>query len=119
MELPGYEYVPVVAVQSVDRDRAVAAMDTLREAMDRYSGWSRPRRPGTSLWRGVRSRDVSPRARVDTDPAGGVYRFSDPHGRVIYVGKAKNLRSRLTSYFADLASLHRGPDGHHRGYKVE
>jgi excinuclease ABC subunit C len=36
----------------------------------------------------------------------GVYRFSDEHGRVIYVGKAKNLRSRLTSYFADLASLH-------------
>ena len=36
----------------------------------------------------------------------GVYRFSDPHGRVIYVGKAKNLRSRLTSYFANLASLH-------------
>ncbi len=36
----------------------------------------------------------------------GVYRFSDPHGRVIYVGKAKSLRSRLTSYFADVASLH-------------
>ena len=36
----------------------------------------------------------------------GVYRFSDPHGRVIYVGKAKSLRSRLTSYFADIASLH-------------
>jgi len=36
----------------------------------------------------------------------GVYRFSDSHGRVIYVGKAKSLRSRLTSYFADLASLH-------------
>ena len=36
----------------------------------------------------------------------GVYRFSDAHGRVIYVGKAKNLRSRLTSYFADIASLH-------------
>ena len=36
----------------------------------------------------------------------GVYRFSDSHGRVIYVGKAKNLRSRLTSYFADVASLH-------------
>ena len=36
----------------------------------------------------------------------GVYRFSDSHGRVIYVGKAKNLRSRLTSYFADMASLH-------------
>ncbi len=35
----------------------------------------------------------------------GVYRFRDPHGRVIYVGKAKSLRSRLTSYFADLSSL--------------
>jgi len=35
-----------------------------------------------------------------------VYRFSDCHGRVIYVGKAKNLRSRLTSYFADVAGLH-------------
>lgn len=36
----------------------------------------------------------------------GVYRFRDAVGRVIYVGKAKNLRSRLNSYFADLASLH-------------
>ena len=36
----------------------------------------------------------------------GVYRFVDPHGRVIYVGKAKSLRSRLTSYFADVAGLH-------------
>ena len=36
----------------------------------------------------------------------GVYRFSDATGRVIYVGKAKNLRSRLTSYFADIAGLH-------------
>jgi len=35
-----------------------------------------------------------------------VYRFRDPQGRVIYVGKAKSLRSRLTSYFADIASLH-------------
>ncbi|RAU94063.1 excinuclease ABC subunit UvrC [Mycolicibacter senuensis] len=36
----------------------------------------------------------------------GVYRFVDSHGRVIYVGKAKSLRSRLTSYFADVAGLH-------------
>jgi excinuclease ABC subunit C len=36
----------------------------------------------------------------------GVYRFHDEHGRVIYVGKAKSLRQRLTSYFADLAGLH-------------
>jgi excinuclease ABC subunit C len=36
----------------------------------------------------------------------GVYRFSDAHGTVIYVGKAKNLRQRLNSYFADPAGLH-------------
>ena len=36
----------------------------------------------------------------------GVYRFRDAHGRVIYVGKAKNLRSRLNSYFSDFAGLH-------------
>jgi excinuclease ABC subunit C len=36
----------------------------------------------------------------------GVYRFHDGRGRVIYVGKAKNLRARLNSYFADFASLH-------------
>ncbi|GAB3227113.1 excinuclease ABC subunit UvrC [Mycolicibacterium hippocampi] len=35
----------------------------------------------------------------------GVYRFRDPHGRVIYVGKAKSLRSRLNSYFADIGGL--------------
>ncbi len=35
-----------------------------------------------------------------------MYRFRDPYGRVIYVGKAKSLRSRLASYFADVANLH-------------
>ncbi|MDQ1658508.1 MAG: excinuclease subunit, partial [Cryptosporangiaceae bacterium] len=36
----------------------------------------------------------------------GVYRFRDPRGQVIYVGKAKSLRQRLNSYFADPAGLH-------------
>ncbi|WP_082860281.1 excinuclease ABC subunit UvrC [Alloactinosynnema sp. L-07] len=38
--------------------------------------------------------------------APGVYKFRDPGGRVIYVGKAKTLRSRLNSYFADVSGLH-------------
>ncbi len=41
---------------------------------------------------------------IPDDP--GVYRFRDEHRRVIYVGKAKSLRSRLNSYFADLSGLH-------------
>lgn len=41
---------------------------------------------------------------IPTQP--GVYRFRDPKGRVIYVGKAKSLRARLSSYFQDLRNLH-------------
>lgn len=41
---------------------------------------------------------------IPVDP--GVYRFRDKTGRVIYVGKAKSLRPRLSSYFQDLAALH-------------
>ena len=36
-------------------------------------------------------------ADIPTQP--GVYRFIDSRARVIYVGKAKNLRNRLTTYF--------------------
>ena len=41
---------------------------------------------------------------IPVDP--GVYRFRDKDGRVIYVGKAKSLRSRLSSYFQDITALH-------------
>lgn len=41
---------------------------------------------------------------IPTDP--GVYRFRDKDGRVIYVGKAKSLRPRLSSYFQDITALH-------------
>lgn len=44
------------------------------------------------------------RGEIPTDP--GVYRFLDATGRVLYVGKAKNLRSRLSNYFQPLTSLH-------------
>jgi len=36
----------------------------------------------------------------------GVYRFFDAKHRVLYVGKAKNLRARLQSYFVPVESLH-------------
>ncbi len=41
---------------------------------------------------------------IPTNP--GVYRFRDADGRVLYVGKAKNLRARLSNYFAPLHTLH-------------
>ncbi len=41
---------------------------------------------------------------IPTQP--GVYRFRDAEGRVLYVGKAKNLRARLSNYFAPLHTLH-------------
>ncbi|MEV7692052.1 excinuclease ABC subunit UvrC [Microbacterium sp. NPDC089189] len=41
---------------------------------------------------------------IPTTP--GVYRFLDADGRILYVGKAKNLRARLSNYFAPLHTLH-------------
>lgn len=49
---------------------------------------------------------------VQRPPAGtipdapGSYQFKDAHGRVIYVGKAKSLRSRLSNYFQNPRNLH-------------
>ncbi len=43
---------------------------------------------------------------ADIPPSPGVYRFLDKNGRVIYVGKAVNLRNRLANYFQPLDSLH-------------
>ncbi|MEA2452454.1 MAG: excinuclease subunit [Actinomycetota bacterium] len=45
---------------------------------------------------------------IPTDP--GVYLFRDQAGRVIYVGKAKSLRSRISNYF--------GPELHPRTYAM-
>jgi excinuclease ABC subunit C len=48
---------------------------------------------------------------VQRPPAGtipdapGSYQFKDREGRVIYVGKARSLRSRLSNYFQDARSL--------------
>jgi excinuclease ABC subunit C len=57
--------------------------------------------------------DVARRAERDWRPKSGdiptqpgVYRFRGPGGRVLYVGKAINLRSRLSNYFQPLRSLH-------------
>lgn len=56
-----------------------------------------PSRADTVEWR--------PKAgEIPTSP--GVYRFRDARGRVLYVGKAINLRQRLSNYFQPLHNLH-------------
>ena len=50
--------------------------------------------------------ELAPASRGEIPTQSGVYRFKDANGRVLYVGKAKNLRARLNNYFAPLRSLH-------------
>ncbi len=38
VDLPDYEYIPVMAIQAVDKDRAVDAMDNVRRLLERYKG---------------------------------------------------------------------------------
>jgi excinuclease ABC subunit C len=63
----------------------------------------RAARPERRSTRGPSSYRPEPGS-IPTGP--GVYRFRDAKGRVVYVGKAKNLRARLSSYFQDIAHLH-------------
>ena len=50
------------------------------------------------------------RLKLGALPAGpGVYLMKDEAGKVLYVGKAKNLRSRVRSYFQGSAAAERGP----------
>ena len=43
---------------------------------------------------------------ADIPTTAGVYQFSDESGTLIYVGKAKNLRARVSTYFGDPATMH-------------
>jgi excinuclease ABC subunit C len=53
------------------------------------------------------AQDIDWRPQTGEIPTGpGVYRFLDANGRVLYVGKAKSLRARLSNYFGPLDSLH-------------
>ena len=52
------------------------------------------------------SRDLFRPASQDIPAQPGVYKWRDGEGRVIYVGKAKNLRNRLANYFQPLYQLH-------------
>ncbi|PWG60673.1 excinuclease ABC subunit UvrC [Bifidobacterium catulorum] len=52
------------------------------------------------------SRDLFRPKTGDIPAEPGVYKWRDGEGRVIYVGKAKNLRNRLVNYFQPLYQMH-------------
>jgi excinuclease ABC subunit C len=65
------------------------------------TGWEPP--PGTS-----NELDIGPADKVRQFPTTpGVYLMKDAQGRVIYIGKAVNLRSRASSYFTPAAASDR------------
>ena len=74
-------------------------------AVDRCPRWTRTdrRRETARLRQTRRVLDRPPPGSIPDAP--GSYQFRDRDGRVIYVGKAKSLRSRLSNYFQNPASL--------------
>lgn len=54
----------------------------------------------------IAAEDVSLQEKLEALPAGpGVYQHKDAEGRVLYVGKAKSLRSRVRQYFQKSRSV--------------
>ena len=64
-----------------------------------YSSCGTTPRNGTSIRNG--SRPAAARKVREFPQSPGVYLMKDAAGRVIYVGKAKNLRARVRSYFLE------------------
>jgi excinuclease ABC subunit C len=74
--------------------------------IERHSPDEWRRTASTTVKRLGDSRDLFRPKTGDIPAEPGVYKWRDGEGRVIYVGKAKNLRNRLTNYFQPLNQLH-------------
>ncbi len=83
-------------------DDAWATVDLLHALIERASSWgvtglddlvALPKLAGHPQWRKLGLTTSLPRKP-------GVYRFLDARGRVLYVGKATDLRARVRSYFS-------------------
>jgi len=87
------------------------ALDAGYRSIDELKGIARPvtRRPKDKA---PRASSVVDRSMLATIPkAPGVYLMRDANERVVYVGKAKNLRDRVGSYFSQPLGYTRKMDG--------
>ncbi len=95
-----------VAHRLVDRarDQGVRSLDDLKALVS-----SSPRRPRDHVGRGRSVLDRSLLADIPKAP--GVYLMRDAYDHVVYVGKAKNLRDRVASYYSQPLGYTRKMDG--------
>lgn len=87
------------------------ARDAGYTTLDHLKGlWSQPeRRAKDDIGRGRAVLDRSLLAAIPKKP--GVYIMRDAYDRIIYVGKAKNLRDRVSSYYSQPLGYRRKMDG--------
>lgn len=90
----------------VARERGLSTIESLQRAASVEV--PTPKRRG-AVGRGRAVLDRSHLADIPKRP--GVYLMRDAHNRVIYVGKAKNLRNRVSSYYSQPLGYTRKMDG--------
>ncbi|MCC6315235.1 MAG: GIY-YIG nuclease family protein [Thermomicrobiales bacterium] len=93
-----------VALQLAEhaRQAGYASLDEVRGL-----GASLPRRPHERHARALRDRSLL----ADIPHAPGVYLMKNEFGQIVYVGKSKNLRDRVGSYFSQQVGFTRKMDG--------
>lgn len=88
----------------IARDQGISSVDELRTGVPRV-----PTRPRDGVGR---ARALIDREHLDGIPRSpGVYIMRDGADRIIYIGKAKNLRDRVASYYAEPLGYTRKMDG--------
>ena len=90
--------------------RGIATLGRLQAAVGSPQGHDRPRSshmPAARVGRML----LDPRLRENLPAAPGVYLMKDERGAIIYIGKAKNLRARVSSYYAQPLGYRRKTDG--------
>ena len=97
--------------QLIERAEAqgIGSLERLQSALGLTGGEGRARRVSV---RRSGQRLLDPTLREGLPGTPGVYLMKDEHGEIIYVGKAKNLRARVSSYYNQPAGYKRKIDGH-------